>query len=80
VQRQVDETLGVEFDVISVEIRRGSITVLIVIGTVGSILMTFSHYENFIKSMNLLVSQAGMKDLSHLDTLQMSPKSLQTPD
>lgn len=54
---QVQRTLGPEFEVLSVEINRGSITLLIVLGAVGTLYMGFSRYEGFIKSVNLLVSQ-----------------------
>ncbi len=54
---QVQRTLGPEFEVLNVEIGRGSITLLIVLGAVGTLYMGFSRYDGFIKSMNLLVSQ-----------------------
>jgi hypothetical protein len=54
---QVQQTLGPEFEVISVEINRGSITLLIALGAVGTFYMGFSRYEGFVKSVNLLVSQ-----------------------
>ena len=54
---QVQQTLGPEFEVLNVEINRGSITLLIAVGAVGTFYMGFSRYEGFVKSVNLLVSQ-----------------------
>ncbi len=54
---QVQQTLGPEFEVLNVEINRGSITLLIALGAVGTFYMGFSRYESFVKSANLLVSQ-----------------------
>jgi hypothetical protein len=55
--KQVMETLGPEFEVLNLEIRPGSANIWIIISAVGSVLMTFSRYESFIKSLNLLLSQ-----------------------
>jgi hypothetical protein len=51
------QTLGPEFDVLTVEFSRGSIDVLLTLKAVGTIYMGVSRWESFIKSMNLLVSQ-----------------------
>jgi hypothetical protein len=53
----VKETLGPEFELERVEVRSGSIDIYIFITAVGTFFMSFSQYESFIKSMNLLVSQ-----------------------
>jgi hypothetical protein len=55
--KQVLETLGPEFEVLNVEVRPGSAIIWIVIGSVGTVFMTFSRYESFVKSVNLLLSQ-----------------------
>lgn len=57
IQEQVTETLGSDFEVLDVRLGRGSLTILIAIGAVGTFYMGFSRYESFIKSVNLLVSQ-----------------------
>jgi hypothetical protein len=53
----VQQTLGPEFEVRDVEVEKGSITVFVVLGTVGTLFLGFSRYESFIKSVNLLLSQ-----------------------
>jgi hypothetical protein len=57
IYRQVQETLGADFEVLNVEFRKGSFVLLIALGAVGTFYMGFSRYESFIKSVNLLVSQ-----------------------
>jgi hypothetical protein len=57
IDNEVRQTLGPEFEVQNVELHKGSITVLVVLGVAGTIYMGFSRYESFIKSVNLLVSQ-----------------------
>lgn len=57
IRQQVQETLGSDFEVLDVRLGRGSVTILVVIGAVGTFYMGFSRYESFIKSVNLLVSQ-----------------------
>ena len=57
IDRQVQETLGPDFEVLNVEFRKGSLEVLVVLGAVGTFYMGFSRYESFVKSVNLLVSQ-----------------------
>ena len=54
----VKEQLGPEFDVRSLTFARGSITVLLVVGTVY---YAISRYKSFIESVELLVSH--LKDL-----------------
>jgi len=57
ITNQVRQTLGPEFEVLNIEINKGSITVLVALGAVGAFFMGFSRYESFVKSVNLLVSQ-----------------------
>lgn len=57
IQEQVRSTLGLEFQVQSFEIRKGSVTLVFAVSTVFAFYMGFSRYESFIKSANLLVSQ-----------------------
>jgi hypothetical protein len=52
-QKQVAETLGPEFEVIDLHVRRGSAVILVVVATIGTVVMTFSRYESFVKSLNL---------------------------
>ena len=54
---QVQNTLRPEFEVLTIDFTRGSLHVLVALGAVGAFYMGFSRYENFIKSVNLLVSQ-----------------------
>jgi len=61
IRNQVRETLGERVEVLQVQIEKGSVTLLIVLGAVGTFFMGFSRYESFIKSVNLLVQQ--LKDL-----------------
>jgi hypothetical protein len=56
IDNEVRQTLGPEFEVLNVQLDRGSITVLVVLGVVGTLYMGISRYESFIKSVNLLVS------------------------
>jgi hypothetical protein len=57
IQNQVRGTLGPNFDLVNVRIEKGSLTLLIFIGAVGTFFMGFSRYESFVKSVNLLVEQ-----------------------
>jgi len=57
IDAQVRKTLGPEFEVESVEFNEGSIEAYVHLAAVGTILMAFSKYESFIKSVNLLISQ-----------------------
>src|SRR5882757_5979310 len=57
IRLQVRTTLGDEFEVLTVNFSRGSLHVLVALGTVGVFYMSFSRYESFIKSVNLLVGQ-----------------------
>ncbi len=57
IRYQVTQTLGSDFEVLDVRFNPGSVTILVVIGAVGTFYMAFSRYESFIKSVNLLVSQ-----------------------
>jgi len=57
IRKQVAETLGSDFEVLNIRLGQGSVTILVVIGATGAFYMGFSRYENFIKSVNLLVSQ-----------------------
>jgi hypothetical protein len=57
IQEQVRLTLGPEFQVQSFDIRKGSLTLFVVVSTAFAFYMGFSRYESFIKSANLLVSQ-----------------------
>lgn len=57
IDTEVRQTLGPEFEVVNVALHKGSITILVVLGVVGTIYMGFSRYESFIKSVNLLISQ-----------------------
>jgi hypothetical protein len=57
IQEQVRSTLGPEFQVQSLDIRKGSVTLLVAVSTAFGFYMGFSRYESFIKSANLLVSQ-----------------------
>lgn len=57
IRLQVQTTLGPEFEVLTINLSRGSLHVLVALGAVGVFYMGFSRYENFIKSVNLLVAQ-----------------------
>jgi len=57
IRRQVESTLGSDFEVVRVTVDKGSAQILVVLGIAVTIFMTFSRYESFIKSVNLLVSQ-----------------------
>jgi hypothetical protein len=57
IQEQVRSTLGLEFQVQSFDIRKGSVTLFVAVSTAFGFYMGFSRYESFIKSANLLVSQ-----------------------
>jgi hypothetical protein len=61
IRRQVETTLGPDFQVSRINIEKGSVEILVGLGMAITIFMTFSRYESFIKSVNLLVSQ--IKDL-----------------
>jgi len=57
IQEQVRSTLGLEFQVQSFDIRKGSVTLFVAVSTLFGFYMGFSRYESFIKSANLLVTQ-----------------------
>jgi hypothetical protein len=57
IRRQVENTLGSDFEVLRVSVDKGSAHILVVLGIGVTVFMTFSRYESFIKSVNLLVSQ-----------------------
>jgi len=57
VEELIRETLGPEFQIQSLNLRRGSVTILIAISAAYAFYMSFSRYESFIKSSNLLASQ-----------------------
>jgi hypothetical protein len=57
IEEQVHETLGPEFQVQSLDIRKGSVTFLIAISAAYAFYMSFSRYESFVKSANLLTVQ-----------------------
>ncbi|MBI5473547.1 MAG: hypothetical protein HY961_14505 [Ignavibacteriae bacterium] len=53
-KQAVEKILGPEFEVRSISFRRGSIEIIIIIGTVY---YAISRYKNFIESIEMLVSQ-----------------------
>jgi len=57
IEAAVTETLGPEFEIHSLDISPGSAHLLIAISAATAFFMTFSRYESFVKSVNLLVSQ-----------------------
>ncbi len=61
IESQIRAHLGQEFELESLNIEKGSVTLLIAISAAGAFFMGFSRYESFIKSMNLLVQQ--LKDI-----------------
>jgi hypothetical protein len=54
ISKAVKQALGLEFEVRSLAIGRGSIEIMIVIGTVY---YAISRYKNFVESMELMVQQ-----------------------
>jgi hypothetical protein len=57
IRRQVEKMLGSDVEVLRVRIEKGSVEILVWLGMAVTIFMTFSRYESFVKSVNLLVSQ-----------------------
>ena len=59
IQEQVDLYLGKGVKIQDLRIRRGTIEIIVILGTAYAIYLGFSRYKNFIESAQLLKSQIG---------------------
>jgi hypothetical protein len=57
IRKTVYSTIGPRFEVRELEIRPGSVELIVVITTVGTLYYGISRYKNFIESLDLLASQ-----------------------
>ena len=72
--RTVHEHMGPEFDVRSMSYARGSLEVLLVIGT---LYYAVSRYKNFVESIELLIAQLRRTLASFFDPRVPGPVSVQ---
>ncbi|MBI3089577.1 MAG: hypothetical protein HYY96_02830 [Candidatus Tectomicrobia bacterium] len=59
IRSEVASFLGPQFEAQNIDIRRGSVEVLIDIATVGVVYYAFSRYKSFVESLDLLAHQLG---------------------
>jgi hypothetical protein len=57
IEQATQSQLGPEFRVSRMDMHKGSIEILVILGTVGTAYILASRYKNFVDSINLLVSQ-----------------------
>ena len=74
IRQSIHEHLGPEFDVRSVTFARGSLEVLVVIGTLYYVV---SRYKNFVESIELLLSQLKRLLAGFFESRVPSPVSVQ---
>jgi hypothetical protein len=59
IRTQVAETLGNEVQVVEVHFEKGSLTVAVIFGAIGTIYVTMSQYDDFLKGVNKATQQLG---------------------